>query len=418
MKSKILLTSALVAGSLFTTAQKSRPTYAITGDGNKDFTWMNIRQLDLSTGKVTATIFERSKSKFLVNDIDDKKTFDNTAFSDADVFRPSKYPTSTFVAAAAYDQRTDKLFFTPMRIGELRWVNLNVKNNKPEFFTLRPEAFKVVNPNDEATNITRMVIAADGKGYAMSNDGNHFFSFTTGKKPVVTSLGNIIDADANKTISVHNKCTSWGGDMIADAYGKLYVISANHHVFSIDINTRIATHKGRIQNLPSGYTTNAAAVNDDGDVIVGSANQFEGFFKVNLKELKAVKLEGSENKYNASDFANANLLYAKEAAAANANGVAKLPLLELSDASTRVFPNPVRTSNFNVIFENRPEGRYTIVVSDLAGRIITSKSVNVLKGAYQIEKVNLNANAAKGVYVVKVLDSKKSSILNDKIVVE
>ncbi len=418
MNNKFLLTTALMAGALFASAQKSRPTYAITGDGNKDFTWMNIRQLDLSTGKVTKTIFERSKSKFVINDVDTKKSFDQTAFSDAEVFSSAKYPTNTFVAAAAYDQRSDKLFFTPMRIAELRWVNLNVKNDKPEFYTLKPEAFKVVNPSDEATNITRMVIAADGIGYALSNDGNHFFSFTTGKKPVVTALGNIIDADANSGVSIHNKCTSWGGDMIADAYGKLYVISANHHVFVIDINTRIASHKGQIKNLPAGYTTNAAAVNDDGEVIVGSANQFDGFYKVNMKDLKSVKLEGSEIKYNPSDFANANLLYAKEAAAANANAVAKLPVIELNDADAKVFPNPVRTSAFNVLFENRPEGRYTIVVSDLAGRIITSKAVNVLKGANQIEKVNLRANSAKGVYIVKVLDAKKSSVLNEKIVVE
>ena len=418
MNSKFLLTTALMAGALFATAQKSRPTYAITGDGNNDFTWMNIRQLDLSTGKVTKTIFERSKSKFVINDIDTKKSFDNTAFSDAEVFTPSKYPTSTFVAAAAFDQRSDKLFFTPMRIGELRWVNLNVKNEQPEFFTLKPDAFKVVNPADEATNITRMVIAADGNGYAMSNDGNHFFSFTTGKKPAVTTLGNIIDADANNSVSIHNKCTSWGGDMIADAYGKLYVISASHHVFVIDINSRIATHKGQIQNLPEGYTTNAAAVNDDGEVIVGSANKFDGFFKVSMKDLKAVKLQGSENKYNASDFANANLLFAKEAAAANANAVAKLPVVPVNDADAKVFPNPVTASAFNVLFENRPEGRYTILVTDLAGRIVTTKSVNVAKGTNQIEKINLKANSAKGVYIVKVLDANKTSVLNDKIVVE
>jgi hypothetical protein len=76
-------------------------------------------------------------------------------------------------------------------------------------------------------------------------------------------------------MSIHNKCSSWGGDMIADAFGKLYVISASHAVYVIDINTRIATYKGNIQGLPAGYTTNAAAVNDEGEIVLASANLFD-----------------------------------------------------------------------------------------------------------------------------------------------
>ena len=54
-------------------------------------------------------------------------------------------------------------------------------------------------------------------------------SFQYRNKPVITELGNIIDAEGN-AVSIHNKCSSWGGDMVADAFGKLYVISANHQV--------------------------------------------------------------------------------------------------------------------------------------------------------------------------------------------
>ncbi len=60
-----------------------------------------------------------------------------------------------------------------MRIGELRWMDLNVKNETPQFYSIQSDLLKV-NPNDEATHITRMVIGADGNGYAMSNDGNRF----------------------------------------------------------------------------------------------------------------------------------------------------------------------------------------------------------------------------------------------------
>ena len=418
MNNKILLTASLIAGTLFATAQQNKTTYAITGDGNSDYIWMNIRQVDLGTGQITKSLFERSKTNFQLTNISSKKTVDQTATANGNIFSTPDYPTSTFVAAAAYDKRSNKLFFTPMRMGELRWLDLNIKNETPQFYTMSTELLKASNPNDEATNITRMVIGADGNGYALSNDGNRFLKFTTGKKPVITELGNIIDSDENNGTSIHNKCSSWGGDMVADAFGKLYVISANHNVFVIDINTRIASYKGNIQGLPAGYTTNAAAVNDDGDIIVASANKFDGYFKVKLADLKAVKMEGSDVKYNASDFANGNLLLQKEADAANTFSMAGSALPVLNTASdAKVFPNPVTNSSFNVLFDKKPEGRYTIVISDLAGRTIQSKTVSVTKGV-QTERITLSAGAAKGVYMVKVLDENKSIVINEKIVVQ
>jgi molybdopterin-binding protein len=207
--------------------------------------------------------------------------------------------------------------------------------------------------------------------------------------------------------------------MIADAFGKLYVISANHNVFVIDINTRIATFKGTITGLPAGYTTNAAAVDANGDIVVSSANKFDGYFKMKLSDLAASKIEGSDVKYNASDFANGNLLLQKEADAANKFSMvnSKLPVLDVVKGDAKVFPNPVTNGSFNVLFDEKKEGRYTIVVSDLAGRILQTKVVSIVKGM-QTERINLNANAAKGVYMVKVLDENKEAFINEKIIVQ
>ena len=104
MKSKFLLTTGLIAAAFAVNAQSENRGYAITGDGNKDFMWMNIRQIDLSTGQVTKTIFERSKTNFTITDVSSKKTTDQTAFADGNIYSASQYPTSSFVAAAAYDR--------------------------------------------------------------------------------------------------------------------------------------------------------------------------------------------------------------------------------------------------------------------------------------------------------------------------
>jgi len=414
MNNKFLLTTALIAGSLFATAQQNKTTYAITGDGNNDFVWMNIRQVDLSTGQVIKTVFERNKTNFNITDVNSRSVASQNNFTTENIFTSTNYPTGTFVAAAAYDKRSNKLFFTPMRKGELRWLDLNSGTENPQFFTMPIANYKTLDPNDEATNITRMVIGADGNGYALSNDGNHFFSFTTGKKPVIKELGGLIDADGNKGISIHNKCSCWGGDMIADAFGKLYVISASHSVFSIDINTRIATYMGNIQGLPVNYTTNAAAVNDEGEIVVASANMFDGYYKLQINELKATKIQGSEVRFNTSDFANSNLLLQKEA---NSLMNSKVVPVATTPVDAKIFPNPVTTSSFNVLFDNRSEGRYTIVLSDLAGRTMQTKTVAVSSGV-QTEKVNLNGHLAKGVYLVKVLDENKSIIINEKVVIQ
>ena len=419
MNCKILLTSFLAVSSLASQAQSANKAYAITSDGNADHVWMNIRQVDLGTGQVTKTIFQRSKNSFTLTDVNSKRAVDQTN-SDPNIFMSKDYPTGSLVAAAAYDRRNNKLFFTPMRIGELRWVDLDIKNETPKFYTMTSDAlsFGSAITLDEANHITRMVIAADGNGYAMTNDGNHFIKFTTGKKPVITELGSLIDDEKNGGISIHNKCSSWGGDMLADAFGKLYVVSASRNVFAIDIESRVATFKGTITGLPANFTTNAAAVNAEGKIVLGSANVFFGYFVADLSDLKATPIEGSDRQFNASDFANGNLLLQKEADAARKNG-ANVPLMDnaFSNSDKLVFPNPVTASTFSVLFEGRKAGNYTIVLTDLSGRSLQTQVAAIGKGT-QTVTVALKAKPAKGMYMVKVLDESKQAVFTEKVMIQ
>ncbi len=416
MNIKLLLTSGFMMAALASNAQSNK-AYAITGDGNNDYFWMNIREVDLGTGQVSKTIFQRSKSNFVLTDVATKKSFDQTAVTN--VFGAREYPTSTMVAAAAYDKKSNKLFFAPMRMGELRWLDLNVKNETPQFYAMVSDVLKVpANAVDESNNLTRMVIAADGNGYALSNDGNHLIRFTTGKSPVITDLGNLVDAESNKGISVHNRCSSWGGDMLADAFGKLYLISANQQVFVIDIDSRIATHKGSITGLPAGYSTNAAAVNNDGEIVICSATKFDGYYKFKLADLAATKIEGSDLKYNASDLAGSNLLLQNEADAASKFSMADSKIAPIGTSSeSKVFPNPVTDSYFSVLFDGKKEGVFTILLTDLAGRTIQTKLVNISKGK-QIENINLTTRPAKGMYMVKILDANKQAVHTEKVMIQ
>ena len=406
MNIKFLLSTAFSAACLVSAAQDANKTFAITGDGNQDFMWMNIRQVDITSGKIVQDVYQREKTAFVMMDADSKTQS-----------LAGHRPTETMVAAAAYDKNQNKLFFTPMRVGELRWLDLNAKGDAQKYYTVTSSLLNNnAALNDEANHFTRMVIAADGNGYAMTNDGSRLVRFTTGKKVTITDLGPVMDDEANKHVSIKNKCTSWGGDMIADAYNKLYIISANHYVFVLDVETRAAKQIGYITGLPANYSTNGAAVDKDGNVVVCSANTFAGYYKFSVKDFVASKIEGSDMVYNASDLANGNLLYQKEVDAARTYADFK-PVVPVITNEAHIFPNPVTTNEFKVYFENQQAGKYNVTITDLSGKALLNRIVTV-NNKTQIETVPLNRNFAKGVYMVKVTDSNNKFIFTERIVVQ
>jgi len=406
MNFKLLLSTTFIASSLLATAQNAGNAYAITGSNNNKFLWNNIKQVDLATGTVVKTLFEADATSFKMSYADGSKSL-NTQDAKPTVFG---------VAAAALDARHNRLYFAPMHLSEIRYLDLDNAN----------ASFTVVKQNiigasatyqNEENHLTRMVIAADGYGYAITNDANHLIRFTTGKKVVVEDLGALVDAESNKTISVHNKCTSWGGDIVADAFGKIVIVSANHNVFSVDVNSKIATYDGAITGLPATFTTNASAVDNEGNMIVGSAVVFDGLFKVNVKSLAATKIENTENQFNASDLANANFLSQKEYNSKNKFNTTAQLYTDVISGSSRVFPNPVTNSEFKVLFDDLSVGTYTITVTDLTGRIILNKTANIA-AKVQAEKVLLKSTLAKGMYLVKVSDANQKLMFTERIVVQ
>jgi len=407
MKFKILLSTAIMAGSLAATAQSDNKAYLITGKANNANFWSDIKQIDLSTGQ-TKNLFETGISVY--NTVGTGLKLNGNVVNND--------PMGYGVAACALDARSNRLYFTPMHYAQLRYIDLNSKTPQFVYLDLNMVAAKNGAFLSEESHITRMVIAADGYGYAVTNDANHLIRFSTGKTPVVTDLGNIVDADG-KGISIHNKCTSWGGDMIADAFGKLYIISANHQVFSVDVSSRIATHVGTISGLPANYTTNGAVVTADGKIVVSSANSLDGLYSLSLKDLAATKMAASGNdKINASDMANGNFLLQKEADAAKAAGRPVLIDINqpIGNDLVSVYPNPVTGNQFTVDFKDNKPGTYNIALTDLAGRVLLTKVVNVM-GKGQAERVSIKSKPAQGMYLVKVTNSDKEIVFSDKIMI-
>jgi len=410
---KLLLTSFTLTFSICSFSQENNKAFAITGSASGDFQWMNIRQIDLATGAVTKNIFEKGVTNFQLRNAATGKDI-NLPTIEGIQLNTSEHPTATMVAAAAYDKRNNKLFFTPMFINELRWLDLSSDIKNLKFYSLRSPILNIGITKDEANNITRMTIGADGNGYALTNDGNHLIKFTTGKKIVITDLGALLDAPENKQLSVHNKCSSWGGDIIADASGNLYLFTATKNVFKISLENKIAAYVGSITGLSGTYTLNGAAVGDDENVIISSANTFEGFYKVNMKDLSATKLNTAGPVFNASDLANGNLLFASEAR----NAVGAAPLIHrevIGNQFISIFPNPVFGSQFKVTFDNKATGDYQIILTDVQGKVLMTRNVFV-RAAGQVETINLRSKPSNGIYMIKVTNADKNSVFSDKIV--
>ncbi|MDQ2721179.1 MAG: T9SS type A sorting domain-containing protein [Bacteroidota bacterium] len=426
MKIKLLLFLFFIAFYFYGFSQDTR-AFAITGQANKNFNWTDIRSIDMATGNADAVLFENGKTKFSFTDAETKKTVDqfklqgNPATLKLNDFEGSSNkillnnpsPTALMSAAIAYDKKHDKLFFASMHTGKLIWLDLRAGTETPSFYTIEKPLVKNEDFSDEAFNITRMGIGSDGNGYALTNDANHLISFTTGRKTIITDLGNLVDAETNNGISIHNKCSSWGGDIVADAFGKLYLFTATHSVFEIDIPSRIATYKGSVLNLPPAFSLNGAAVIDDDNIIVSSANTFDGFYKVSMKDFSATKLNTKGQIYNASDLASSNLLKQGQAVA----GSATLPKLEvIGNKFISVYPNPVSDGQLKISFDNNVAGEYKIALTDLQGRMIENKTVYV-KFPGQVENFKLQTKPVRGLYLIKITDSENQSIFSDKLII-
>ncbi len=399
MKLKILpiFSAAFVLSTLNVLAQKNK-TYAITGEVKGSYIWNTVREIDLNTGEALQTIYDRNSETTIISD-------NLKVGADATML-----PMAEGVAAAAFDARQNRLYYTTMRGTQLRYFDLN--SPKPRAVYGQEKSLFEGNRLDEANVITRMAFASDGVGYAITNDGNHLIRFTTDARASIIDLGPLVDGKKNGGVSIHAQCSSWGGDMVGDAYGNLYLISYRNYIYRINPQTRVADLIGQVKGLPAQFTSNGMVVDDNGDLVVSSAILSDNYYKVNISTLEATALKSSKPVFNASDLANSNLLYQN-----NSVSAPTFRNVATGNGAVTIFPNPVTGKVFTMQFYRLPPGRYQLNVADVAGRTVLIRNIN-LGTAGQTEKVALPRQAAGGVYLLKIIGQKNTIVFSEKIVVE
>jgi len=265
---------------------------------------------------------------------------------------------------------------------------------------------------NEGKVVTRMVIAPDGHGYAITNDGNALVRFTTSKKPEITQLGGLLDDPANGSVSIHTNETSWGGDMISDDDGNLYILSARNHVFKVNTATRMATHLGAISGLSKNFTVNGAVVAADGSLLVSSAVDSSGYFSINPTNWQAAPYGLAAVVYRSSDLANSNFLIVPKR-----RTIETLTTKSIVNNAVQVYPNPVTEHRFTVRFSKLLSGDYTMDVSDINGKSLMQRQLTISM-PLQTQAITLPAGTAKGVYLVKVANRYNQSVSEQKVVVQ
>jgi hypothetical protein len=350
----------------------------------------------------------------------------------------SDKPFATSSAACALDEKHGRLYYTPMNINQLRYIDL--KTGKIYYF--EDEPFGALKGRGDVPNqITRMVLGSDGNGYALTNDANHLIQFTTGKKPVITDLGALNDDAANAASSVHSQ-SRFGGDMIADANKNLYLIGADHTVFKISLETKTATFLGKIKGLPSGFSTNGAIAEGGSSVIVTSSTNTIGYYRFDLNTLEAEKVSTGASVFNSSDLANSTLAFAKEKKKKEKKEIKerkqpdlqqdvvvdkvennpevptvmskKLPDLQ---GNISIYPNPVVDGTVRLSFADQPQGKYSVEVLDISGKLISKKDINI-NNKVQVEELRLPEKIARGNYLVKVTSDATKASSTTKLVVQ
>jgi hypothetical protein len=377
--------------------------YAITSENIGSQQWTEVKQIDLATGRVSGNIFESSKGQYNVYD---GRSGKQVALEAKDSTTENKRPFGGLSAACAYDSKSNRLYFAPIFINQLRYIDLSSK--VPAVYIFENETLSSAKDLDvEANQVTRMVIAADGNGYALNNDGSHLVRFTTGKMPLVADLGPLTDAPENDSVSISDPNTSWGGDMVADASGHLYLVTSHNLVFKINVQTRVATFIKKITGVSQGYTTNGTVVDAEGKLILSSASSITGYYRVDPAKWEATIIPSDSQVYNTSDLANENLLFRTQLATVK----------EDVPENVSVYPNPVKTNAFKVTFTNKITGDYNVQLVDIAGRMVSDRVINVYNSG-QVAEVKINPGMTRGMYFVKVLSRENKEIYSRKIIVE
>jgi hypothetical protein len=386
--------------------------YSVTDTKAGGASWLNIREVSPDNGEGRLVLQNNAFTGTRV----DVATQQKRSVSMESLQTPGDLPLQGGVAALAYDRAHNRLYYSTMFSGDIRYVQPG--KNENTYYQVGEVYRTIPLPNNvplSATNqgpvITRMTMGADGYVYGLSNNGDAFFRFSTrNASPVIESLGSLVDDPANGDMSIHSSCSSWGGDMVGCANGDIYVFSMYQQVFKVNPSTRVATYLGKIQGLPGDFTVNGAAVDEQGAVLLSSAAVAGKIAIIEDPTNLTAKVKTQSNWLNASDLASGHLLFSQKHQAEFGEFDRSV-----SNSGIGVFPNPATNGTVIVHFKEGMKGRYALDLLDVGG---SPKVQSVLTLNGEPQRFNLRTgNIASGIYLLRVTNPQQREVETIKVLI-
>ncbi len=370
MKKALLFCSVFMAG-YFLNAQDITVATGLT-KGKIDF--QDFRKIDMNNLNAGNVVLTKA----------DKINFETITSEITKTCSCGKY-----IAAMTMSANGD-LFYIPMSGNKVSSVNTASKTG---FIYEIPNS--IVDNKNQGTYFARMTTGSDGFMYALNNNGSELLKISSAG--VVQNLGSI-SFIGEKAKALGNDTSVYGGDMIADAFGNLYIFSAAGHVFKINPNNLSGNYIGKINGLAEGYTVNGAAVMKDGNVLLATSSA-HGFYTMDINTLEA----SFKANYDLPVYDMASPYFLRQNL---------MDEIEKVSSYYSLYPTIVKESELNIVSKSNENSTLNVTVWNLNNKQIYSNTLTTNKiGDY---KVSLNGSLQPGIYVLKAVNQEGIEVINTK----
>jgi hypothetical protein len=368
MKKSLLFTSILMAG----VAVNAQDIYATTGLTKGKIEFNDFRTLDVNNLNAAHILVSKA----------DKLTIENSETNATKACSCGKY-----IAAMTISDKGE-LVYMPMNNNRVAFIDASSKQG-----TIVDVLNSNIDNNNQGSYYARMTTGSDGFMYALNNIGSELLKISS--NGTIQNLGGIAEmSEFAKASGVETSV--YGGDMIADAFGNLYAISAAGNVFKINPSKMTSDFLGKIKGLPEKYTVNGAAVMADGKVLIATTADF-GLYTLDFSTLEAsFRADYSVPVY---DLASKHLLRQAE-------------LNEMTNSKYSLYPTIVKNSELNIVAKTNDANQLNVVVYNLNNKQVYSNTMNLKNvGEY---KVSLNGALQPGIYILKATNQAGVEVINTK----
>jgi uncharacterized repeat protein (TIGR01451 family) len=313
----------------------------------------------------------------------------------------------TDASAIAFDNATQRIYFvnnSTAAAQELYYVSLTTSPVKAYKFSSATSYYPTTSTG-AGYNITRMTWSPFGVGYALTDNGQELirFSVNGSNVPTFTNLGPILDLNSSQP-SVANET---GGDICADYFGNLFLITNSGKLYTImmDEDIPVAVYEFTPTGLPTDKN-HSLTIGPDGKMVVSGA--YQNAFRIEMALHTATSITGGSttNVFTSGDYASCYYPQMPGRKAVTKSAAEKPNTQEaIMKAAVRVSPNPF-VNNLNLQVALPAAETVKIRLIDMYGRTVYATTEKLSSGVNTLN-LNIPGSLGRGIYILDLFAGNK-----------